>query len=46
VTAQADGAAEQAARGAATLADEALTAALAFVDGVRHYCAAALEVLT
>ena len=46
VTAQADGAAEQIAGWAATLADEALAAALAFVDGVRHYCAAALEFLT
>ena len=46
VTAQADGTTEQIARWAAALADEALAAALAFVDGVRHYCAAALEFLT
>ena len=46
VTAQADGAAKEIAVWAAALADEALTAALAFVDGVRHDRAAALEFLT
>jgi hypothetical protein len=46
VTAQADGTSKELAIWAAALADEALTAALAFVDGVRHYCAAALEFLT
>ena len=46
VTAQSDGTSKEMALWAATLADEALAAALAFVDGVRHYCAAALEFLT
>ena len=46
VTAQADGTSKEMAIWAAALADEALTAALAFVDGVRDDCAAALEVLT
>src|SRR5216684_3737845 len=46
VTAQSDGTIKEMAIWAAALADEALTAALAFVDGVRHYCAAALEFLT
>ena len=45
VTAQSDGTSKEVAIWAAALADEALTAALALVDGVRHYCAAALEVL-
>ena len=45
VTAQSDGTSKEMALWAAALADEALTAALAFVDGVRHYCAAALEFL-
>jgi hypothetical protein len=45
VTAQADGAAEQIAGWAATLADEAFTAALALVDGLRHDRATTLEVL-
>ena len=45
VTAQADGASEQMAVRTATLADEAFTAAAAFVDGPRHDRAAALEVL-
>ena len=45
VTAQADGAAEQIAGWAAPLADEAFAATLAFVDGLRHYRAATLEVL-
>ncbi len=46
VTAQADGAAEQIAVWAASLADEPFAAALAFVNGLRHHCAAALEFLT
>jgi hypothetical protein len=46
VTAQADGAAEQIALRAAPLADKALTTALAFVDGLGHQRAAALELLT
>ena len=46
VTAQADGPAEQIALWAAPLADEAFTAALALVDGLRHHRAAALELLT
>ena len=45
VTAQADGAAEQIAGWAATLADERFAATLAFVDGLRHYRATTLEVL-
>jgi len=45
VTAQADGAAEQIAGWAAPLADEAFTATLAFVDGLRHDRATTLEVL-
>ena len=45
VTAQADGTAEQIAVWAATLADEAFTATLALVDGLRHDRAATLEVL-
>ena len=45
VTAQSDGTIKELAIWAAALADEALTATLAFVDGVRHYCAAALEFL-
>jgi hypothetical protein len=46
LTAQADGAAEQIAVWAATLADEAFAAAWALVDGLRHHRTAALEVLT
>ena len=46
VTAQADGAAEQIAVWAATLADETFTAVLAFVDGPCHHRATTLEVLT
>jgi hypothetical protein len=45
VTAQADGTIKEMAIWAAALADEALTAALAFVDGVRHYCATTLKFL-
>jgi hypothetical protein len=45
LTAQTDGAAEQIAVWAATLADEVFTAARAFVDGLRHHRAAALELL-
>jgi hypothetical protein len=45
VTAQTDGAGEQATLRAAALADEAFTAALALVDGLRHHRAAPLEVL-
>ena len=45
LTAQADGAVEQIAGWAATLADEAFTAALALVDGLSHDRAVALEVL-
>jgi hypothetical protein len=45
VTAQADGAAKQMAIWAATLADEAFAATLAFVDGLRRYRATTLEVL-
>ena len=45
VTTQADGAAKKMAVWAATLADEAFTAALALVDGLRRHRAATLEVL-
>jgi len=44
-TAQSDGTRKAVAIWAVALADEELTAALALLDGVRHFCAAALEVL-
>ena len=46
MTAQSEGTSKELAVWAATLADEAFTAALAFVDGLRHHRAAALEFLT
>jgi hypothetical protein len=46
VTTQADGAAKQIAMWAVSFADEAFTAARAFVDGLRHHCVATLELLT
>jgi hypothetical protein len=45
MTAQSDDTSKEMAVWAAPLADEAFTAALAFVDGLRHDRAAALEVL-
>ncbi|HEY3060466.1 MAG TPA: hypothetical protein VGL99_16020 [Chloroflexota bacterium] len=46
MAAQADGAAKEMAVWAASLADEAFTAARALVDGVRHDGATTLELLT
>ena len=46
VTAQSDGTSKEMALWAAALADEAFAATLAFVDGLRHDRAAALEFLT